>query len=45
MSLLENKSREGLDVRLVVDNEYYDEVENLSFARKDGKSGLMHNKF
>jgi phosphatidylserine/phosphatidylglycerophosphate/cardiolipin synthase-like enzyme len=45
VSLLENKSRQGVDVRLVVDNEYYDEVENLSFARQDGKQGLMHNKF
>ncbi len=45
LSLLENKSRDGLDVKLVVDNEYFDEVENLSFARKDGKQGLMHHKF
>jgi phosphatidylserine/phosphatidylglycerophosphate/cardiolipin synthase-like enzyme len=43
--LLVNKSRDGLDVRVVVDGNYYDEVEQYSWARHDGGQGLMHNKF
>jgi phosphatidylserine/phosphatidylglycerophosphate/cardiolipin synthase-like enzyme len=44
ISLLENKNRE-IDVRVVVDDYYYTEVEGTGFARQDGKQGLMHNKF
>lgn len=42
--LLKEKSKE-VDVKLVVDGDYYDKVENLSFARKDTTSQLTHNKF
>jgi phosphatidylserine/phosphatidylglycerophosphate/cardiolipin synthase-like enzyme len=45
VSLLENKSRDGVEVGVVVDGNYYDEVENFSWARHDGSQGLMHNKF
>jgi len=32
-------------IKLVVDNNYYDEVENYSFARRDNSNQLSHNKF
>ena len=44
VSLLDNKS-EDIDVKIVVDDAYYDGLENLSWVRHDGKQGLMHNKF
>ncbi|PIY60573.1 hypothetical protein COY95_01075, partial [Candidatus Woesearchaeota archaeon CG_4_10_14_0_8_um_filter_47_5] len=44
ISLLEKKS-ETQDVKLVVDSLHYDHVHNLSFARHDNRSALMHNKF
>lgn len=34
-----------IDVRIVTDSDYYDEVEGLDFVRQDNRSGLMHNKF
>jgi phosphatidylserine/phosphatidylglycerophosphate/cardiolipin synthase-like enzyme len=45
ISLLENKSIEGIDIKVVIDDAYFHEVENFSWVRQDGKQGLMHNKF
>lgn len=45
ISLLENKSRAGVEVGVVVDGDYFYEVENHSWARHDNRSALMHNKF
>jgi phosphatidylserine/phosphatidylglycerophosphate/cardiolipin synthase-like enzyme len=42
--IMYEKSKE-IDVKLVVDEQYYDEVEELDFARKDTSSQLSHNKF
>lgn len=36
---------EEIDVKLVTDNKYYDEVKHLDFVKHDNRSGLMHNKF
>jgi len=41
---LVEKSSE-VDVKLIVDNRYYDDVSELDFARHDNRSSLMHNKF
>ncbi len=41
---LEKKSK-TLDVKLVVDNDNFEQVEHLSFARQDTSSQLSHNKF
>ncbi|MBW2971865.1 hypothetical protein KY359_02410 [Candidatus Woesearchaeota archaeon] len=41
---LAEKSSE-IEVKLITDSNYYDEVENLDFARHDNRSALMHNKF
>jgi len=35
----------SIDVKLVVDNQYYGELDYLGFARKDTTSQYMHNKF
>jgi len=42
--LLSEKSKK-IDVKLVVDEQYYDEVSELDFARKDNSNQLSHNKF
>ena len=34
-----------IDVKLIVDNKYYDKVSDLDFAIHDNRSALMHNKF
>ncbi|MBW2967854.1 hypothetical protein KY362_05190 [Candidatus Woesearchaeota archaeon] len=34
-----------IDVKLVTDDRYYDQVSDLGFAKHDNRSGLMHNKF
>jgi phosphatidylserine/phosphatidylglycerophosphate/cardiolipin synthase-like enzyme len=34
-----------IEVRLVTDSRYYKHVSDLSFARHDNRSSLMHNKF
>jgi phosphatidylserine/phosphatidylglycerophosphate/cardiolipin synthase-like enzyme len=36
---------EEIDVKLITDNDYFDEVEQLDFAIHDNRSALMHNKF
>ena len=36
---------EEIEVKLITDDDYYDEVSHLDFARHDNRSGLMHNKF
>lgn len=41
---LAERSRD-VTVALVTDDDYFDQVSDLSFARNDGRSGLMHNKF
>jgi len=33
------------DVKLFTDNEYYEKVKNLSFAKQDNTNQLSHNKF
>jgi hypothetical protein len=42
--IMDEKSR-SIDVKLVVDNDYYDEVSELSFAKQDDGNQLSHNKF
>ncbi len=41
---LVSRSQE-IEVALIVDDRYYDDVSDLDFARHDNRSGLMHNKF
>jgi len=41
--LLEKSSQ--IDVKLITDSDYYDEVEELPFVRQDNRSAFMHNKF
>jgi phosphatidylserine/phosphatidylglycerophosphate/cardiolipin synthase-like enzyme len=36
---------EEIEVKLITDDNYYDEVKHLDFAMHDNRSGLMHNKF
>ena len=36
---------EEIEVKLITDNRYFDEVKHLDFARHDNRSGLMHDKF
>ena len=36
---------EEIDVRLITDDKYYEEVKHLEFAKHDNRSALMHNKF
>lgn len=42
--LMDEESK-NIDVKLVVDDQYYDEVGELEFARKDNGNQLSHNKF
>lgn len=44
IDLLDKKSRD-IEVRLVIDDTYYEELENFSFVRTDTSGKLMHNKF
>jgi phosphatidylserine/phosphatidylglycerophosphate/cardiolipin synthase-like enzyme len=34
-----------IDVKVITDDRYYEEVSDLLFVRHDNRSGLMHNKF
>jgi len=34
-----------IDVKIVTDNDNYKKVSNMTFVKKDGTKGLMHNKF
>ncbi|MBW2965007.1 hypothetical protein KY363_06125 [Candidatus Woesearchaeota archaeon] len=43
-SKLARRSSE-VDVKVVTDTDYYDEVSWLPFVRQDNRSGLMHDKF
>lgn len=36
---------EEIEVKLITDDRYFDEVKHLDFAMHDNRSGLMHNKF
>ena len=42
---LNTQYKKGLDVRLVVDTDNYEYVEEFGFAKGDERSALMHNKF
>jgi len=44
INVLKEKSR-IIDVKLVVDNDYFEELSNLTFVKKDTSSQLSHNKF
>jgi phosphatidylserine/phosphatidylglycerophosphate/cardiolipin synthase-like enzyme len=40
-----NKKSSKIDVELVVDNDYFEELSYLNFIKKDTSSQLSHNKF
>jgi phosphatidylserine/phosphatidylglycerophosphate/cardiolipin synthase-like enzyme len=44
-SALNAQYKKGLDVKLVVDTDNYEYVEEFDFAKGDERSALMHNKF
>lgn len=44
INLLEKSSKTS-DIKLVVDNDNYEELKNYSFVRTDNRKALMHNKF
>lgn len=44
VDLLNEKSK-TIDVKVVVDNQYFDELKQYSFIRKDTSKQYMHNKF
>lgn len=44
LNLMEQSSKSS-DIKLVVDNNYYQDMPNLSFIRTDNRKALMHNKF
>lgn len=39
------KLNNGVDVKVIVDNENFKKVKNLNFIRQDNSNQLMHNKF
>lgn len=43
ISALEEK--ESIDVKVIVDGDYYDEVSDLRFVKAENKSSYMHDKF
>ncbi|MBL7147786.1 MAG: hypothetical protein ISS82_03100 [Nanoarchaeota archaeon] len=44
IQLMEESSKTS-NIKLVVDNNYYQNLPNLSFIRTDNRKALMHNKF
>jgi len=41
---LNGKSKE-IEVKVITDTDYYDELQQYDFVKQDNKSGFMHNKF
>lgn len=46
---LAERKKQGIDVRIVTDNNYFNQINELNFVnivvKSDNRSGLMHNKF
>jgi phosphatidylserine/phosphatidylglycerophosphate/cardiolipin synthase-like enzyme len=42
---LAERKKQGIDVRIVTDNNYFDQAKEFNFVKADNRSGLMHNKF
>lgn len=45
IAALEEKNRQGLDVKVVVDADNAEESQDLSFVKQDTRTAYMHNKF
>lgn len=45
VSAMDEQNNRGLDVRVVVDNQYYDDLSEYEFIRHDDSSQYSHNKF